>query len=197
MDLGYNHLAGHQKRMGGFLLMAVILHGSFFTCMQMGGFDIQPKLPDWVNIKLVAGIDNPTRKEEMYRIPKVQPKQAKVAQSNDIKESQDKSDVIEPVSETQAQDFVKADSRPFEHKNPKPFYPAVARRRGMQGLVLLEVEVNIRGKVSNVILKKSSGYGLLDNAAMSTVQQWQFTPAQKGNRVVTSIVEIPVRFEFE
>lgn len=84
-----------------------------------------------------------------------------------------------------------------ELNNRKPYYPQVARRRGMQGNVLLQVRVGIHGEVLDVIIKQSSGYHLLDSAAKEAIEQWQFQPAQRGSKFETGSIEIPVRFNLQ
>lgn len=82
-----------------------------------------------------------------------------------------------------------------EIDNRKPYYPQAARRRGMQGVVLLHVKVGIHGEVLDVVITKSSGYPLLDNAAKETIEQWQFRPARRGRKYEMGSIEIPVRFD--
>ena len=79
--------------------------------------------------------------------------------------------------------------------NPKPPYPLTARRRGMEGSVLLRAYVREDGQCIEVQLKHSSGYDLLDNAALQTVKRWRFVPASRGGTAVASWVEIPVSFQ--
>lgn len=79
--------------------------------------------------------------------------------------------------------------------NPKPIYPLAAKRRGMQGQVLLEVTVNTLGIASKVIVKQSSGFKILDNAAVKAVASWKFVPAMSNSIPMESIVEVPIRFE--
>jgi protein TonB len=80
-------------------------------------------------------------------------------------------------------------------RNPEPRYPEVARRRGWQGQVLLRVEVRADGRVGEVIVSKSSGHGILDQAAAGAVQRWRFRPASRGGAAEDSWVELPVKFE--
>lgn len=78
--------------------------------------------------------------------------------------------------------------------NPKPSYPLAARRRGMEGRVVLHVHVHENGQCTEVQLKQSSGYELLDTSAIQTVKQWRFIPASRGETAVASWVEIPITF---
>jgi protein TonB len=81
--------------------------------------------------------------------------------------------------------------------NPKPPYPLLARRLGYHGKVVLHVEVLVEGRAGQVLLDSSSGYDILDNAAIQTVKTWRFTPAQHLGQPVTQWFLIPVNFSLE
>lgn len=78
--------------------------------------------------------------------------------------------------------------------NPKPPYPLAARRHGMEGRVILHAHVRENGQCTDVQLRQSSGYELLDAAALQTVKRWRFIPASRGETAVASWVEIPITF---
>ncbi|MFC1824356.1 energy transducer TonB, partial [Thermodesulfobacteriota bacterium] len=84
---------------------------------------------------------------------------------------------------------------PLYKQNPPPEYPRLARRRGYQGRVLLEVLVNQEGKVQDLRLLQSSGFPVLDRAAMASVRKWGFEPGRKGDDAVDMWVKVPVRFQ--
>lgn len=86
-------------------------------------------------------------------------------------------------------------ARPHYRENPRPEYPRLARRRGYEGTVLLEVLVNGAGKVEDLRLLTSSGYAVLDRSAMKAVRGWAFEPGRVGDRTVDMWVRVPVRFE--
>jgi len=75
-----------------------------------------------------------------------------------------------------------------------PRYPATAQRLGEEGHVLLSVHVGVDGGVLSVEVEESSGYGLLDEAAVAAVREWTFEPAREGGRAVESLVRVPFRF---
>lgn len=79
-------------------------------------------------------------------------------------------------------------------QNPAPDYPSLARRKGEQGRVLLQVLVSETGKAEKVQIDTGSGYSSLDQAALEAVRKWSFIPAKKGNRPVSAYVIVPVRF---
>jgi protein TonB len=68
--------------------------------------------------------------------------------------------------------------------NTPPAYPLRARRSGEQGEVLLDVHVDESGRVTEIVLKRSSGSGMLDRAAISAVRDWRFQPATIGGEPV-------------
>ncbi len=79
--------------------------------------------------------------------------------------------------------------------NPKPKYPMIARRNGYEGVVLLKVWVLESGKVGRIELEESSGYGVLDKAALKAVENWIFIPGKRNGMSISSWVTIPIRFE--
>ncbi len=79
--------------------------------------------------------------------------------------------------------------------NPDPRYPRLAQRRGWQGEVLLGVEVDIDGRTRDIEILVSSGFKVLDEAALTTVRdEWQFEPARQNQSPVLGYTRVPVRF---
>lgn len=64
--------------------------------------------------------------------------------------------------------------------NPAPVYPALSRRFGEQGRVLLDVLILPDGTVGEIRLKTSSTFARLDAAALSAVKRWRYQPARRG-----------------
>ena len=89
------------------------------------------------------------------------------------------------------------EATPLYRRNPVPEYPLVARKRGYQGTVVLEVLVNREGKVKELTLSASSGYSVLDQAALTSVKAWLFDPGTRGGDKVEMWVKVPVRFQLE
>jgi periplasmic protein TonB len=93
--------------------------------------------------------------------------------------------------------LVEARSDVASLNNPKPLYPLIARRRRLEGEVLLSVKVLRDGLPGEVLVKQSSGYEVLDDAALNAVRRWHFVPARRGSAPVDSWVEVPIRFRLE
>lgn len=67
--------------------------------------------------------------------------------------------------------YRKADENSLNHP---PEFPYLARKLGYQGNVLLSIEVLPSGKAGEVAVLRSSGYDVLDNAAVSAAEKWTF-----------------------
>ena len=78
-----------------------------------------------------------------------------------------------------------------------PVYPAMARRRGEQGRVVLRVSVAAGGTPAQVAVGQSSGFPSLDDAAMDAVRQWRFVPATRDGQPVPAVAEVPILFRLE
>ena len=79
-------------------------------------------------------------------------------------------------------------------KNPHPSYPLIARKKGWEGRVIIQAEIDREGNVSEIKVLESSGFQVLDNASLETLKKWKFTPAKIGNKFVDDTVTIPVKF---
>ncbi len=75
-----------------------------------------------------------------------------------------------------------------------PVYPLIAKRSGWEGTVLVRVTVETNGRASKVVVGRSSGRKVLDDAAVQAVKRWAFRPAQDGNIPIRSVVVIPLKF---
>jgi len=85
-------------------------------------------------------------------------------------------------------------AKPRYRLNPAPEYPIASRRRREEGVVMVQVTVEANGAPSAITLATSSGYPLLDAAALDAVRRWTFEPARAAGVPVSSLVTVPVRF---
>jgi periplasmic protein TonB len=88
-------------------------------------------------------------------------------------------------------------ANPKYRQNKQPPYPVMAKRRGYEGEILLNVLVNSKGMVSEIKIIHSSGHLSLDTAALTTVKNWLFTPATVGGRPVNMWVNVPIEFRLK
>ena len=67
----------------------------------------------------------------------------------------------------------KNDTTGQELYHPAPHYPRLARERGWQGSVLIQVSTDEQGHIKEQNLLKSSGFDILDQAALDAVKTWK------------------------
>ncbi len=82
-------------------------------------------------------------------------------------------------------------------ENMAPPYPERAKELKQEGLVLLLVKVDTAGHPVQVEIKQSSGFFLLDQAAVKAVKHWKFAPGRIGGVAVESAAEVPIRFRLD
>jgi len=102
--------------------------------------------------------------------------------------------VEQPVEQV-ADDAATVEATPEITENPPPVYPRIARMRGYEGLVVLEVAVSADGSCTGVEVIESSGYDILDQAAVDAVGKWEFKPALANGAAVSGKVRVPIRFK--
>ncbi len=83
---------------------------------------------------------------------------------------------------------------PRASDNAPPRYPFVAWRRGIEGTVIVILEVDDRGAVTAAHVETSSGCGQLDDAALQALRRWRFTPAHRGDWAVRGTWRQTVEF---
>jgi protein TonB len=76
-------------------------------------------------------------------------------------------------------------------------YPAAARRQGMSGRLIMTVSVRRDGSVEGVLVNESSGFKLLDEAALRIVHLAEpFPPVPKGKDDI-DILDITRTWDFK
>jgi len=75
-----------------------------------------------------------------------------------------------------------------------PVYPKQSLRLGEQGKTVLQVELTEQGLVGIVIIKMSSGFPRLDDAAVTAIKSWRCTPAKRNGVAVRSVAVQPFNF---
>ncbi len=83
-------------------------------------------------------------------------------------------------------------ARALNERNSPPVCPRVTRQRGWQGVSVLEVRVDMDGRVVELRVVESSGLAALDRAALDAVRDWRFEPARQGELAIESRVEVPI-----
>jgi TonB family protein len=78
---------------------------------------------------------------------------------------------------------------------PPPPYPPQALHQGVDGNVVLLVDVGADGKPTHVQVQHSQPAGVFDAAAVEAAKRWTFEPKRANGKAVASRVQVPVRFE--
>lgn len=78
---------------------------------------------------------------------------------------------------------------------PMAAYPAAAQKGGLEGTVTLSLQVSANGEISDVQITQSSGYPVLDNAAVRYAQlHWKFQPGTRNGVPVADWKRVIVAF---
>jgi len=78
----------------------------------------------------------------------------------------------------------------------QPRYTEVARRAGVEGVVVLKAVIDERGHVTDLQVIKDLPMGL-DKAAMDAVRTWRFKPATLHDRPVKMYYNLTVNFQIQ
>ncbi len=78
--------------------------------------------------------------------------------------------------------------------NPHPSYPLLARKKGWEGRVIIQANIDKKGNVKFIKVSESSGFKILDDVSVKTLKTWKFKPAMLGSKFVDDTVYIPVKF---
>ena len=81
--------------------------------------------------------------------------------------------------------------------NPKPSYPAISKRMGEQGKVVLRVLIGTDGVPQKVEVNQSSGFDRLDRQAQDAVMRWRFVPGKRNGVPEAMWNLVPVNFVLE
>jgi len=74
------------------------------------------------------------------------------------------------------------------------FYPPIARRMGIEGLVKVTITLSRSGKLKNVKVSSSSGSKLLDRAAVKLIKKCHFPPLPSEYKGQEFTIEIPITY---
>jgi protein TonB len=178
--------------------VVVLLHLSFFAA-----YLLQPESPAVVvNEMSISFASAQMQQADVAPQPKPAPKPREVVPEPEPAEQPVAKEVAPPVEQNATPPSpvvldAEPDYRADYLNNPRPPYPMVARRMGYHGKVVLDVEVLAEGIAGDVKLHQSSGYDILDKAALQTVKSWHFTPARRFGQAVTQRFLVPIKFSLE
>ncbi len=85
-----------------------------------------------------------------------------------------------------------AQAVPVVVRRVEPVYPMLAQQEHLQGVVVLQAQIDKDGKVQAV--QVLSGPAILTSAALEAVKQWRFKPHYEGDRATPTEIRITVNF---
>jgi periplasmic protein TonB len=83
----------------------------------------------------------------------------------------------------------------FRSQPIAPVYPEKSRRNHEEGIVMVRAQVDAAGQTQAVQIAQSSGFPLLDKAALDAVSQWEFIAAKQNDQTITAWIEVPIDFK--
>jgi protein TonB len=78
-----------------------------------------------------------------------------------------------------------------------PDYPRLSMHMNEQGKVVLRVELGEDGRIARAVVKASSGYSRLDEAALNTVKMWRCNPPVRNGAPARAVALQPFNFILE
>jgi protein TonB len=76
--------------------------------------------------------------------------------------------------------------------NVDPVYPELARRAGVEGVVIIECTIDPKGRIAGARVLR--GHPLLDRAALEAVEQWAYRPTLLNGAPVSVVMSVTVNF---
>lgn len=107
-------------------------------------------------------------------------------------------DQVKPYYQPEKAPFVPAKlvevtEYPREKERVTPDYPPELRAQGVEGTVIVEVDIDASGVVVAARLKRPTGLAF-DEAALKAIRASSYYPARRGSDAVAIRVTIPVKF---
>ena len=84
---------------------------------------------------------------------------------------------------------------PTKIKDVRPIYPPDAMAARIQGVVVIEVSLDTEGRVRDARVLRSIPE--LDEAALTAVRQWEFTPSIVNGKPVPIVMTVTVNFTLQ
>jgi protein TonB len=88
-----------------------------------------------------------------------------------------------------------AEVPPSIRNRRQPVYPQDLIAGGVEGRVMLRVDISETGQVLAMEIENSSGHPRLDQSAMAAVRDWRFVPGRRNGRPAPMTVIVPVSFQ--
>lgn len=75
-----------------------------------------------------------------------------------------------------------------------PNYPRMAKRRNIQGFVVLNFTIDKKGNVKDIFVKSAKPKGYFEKAAKEAIAKWKFKPRYSGDKAVEQLAQQRLEF---
>jgi len=188
----WNEIHKRDERIG--FISSLFVHALLFFIggaifVKTAQYNVQ-NVPQSTTVELVEAVQPPPVVEDIVPAKAIE-KPVEVKKLIEIKKQ------VVTIIQKNIGHVIRVQANPNYFQNPPPEYPELAKQMRQEGLVMLTVDVDREGTPVQVEIKESSGFRLLDQAALKAVRHWKFQPGRIGVFPVESEVRVPVRFRLE
>ena len=179
-------------------VMIIALLFYFFPMFDVG-IELKAHLPD-----IILNLDTPPTRQPEKR---VRPALPKIPVANEEEEMLEAVEIdflemrenwfvenpeIPDAEPTETYEFFAVSDKPVLKQKVSPVYPVLARKAGVEGMVVVKVLIDTKGDVIEAMVVKS--IPMLDSAALDAAKMFKFTPGKQRDRIVRVWMQIPFKF---
>ena len=114
------------------------------------------------------------------------------------------SGILSSLGKISLGDFEGGGMQPSEPDRPariqravEPTYPSSARRDGIEGFVVLRLQIDVDGHVRRVDVVDSEPIGVFEQSARDAARKFKFEPSRAGGRYVPVTIEKKISFRLQ
>lgn len=202
----------HSPRsVSGSMMMAVLAHGILFggvlLFLKVGFHAHEEELPVTEEIAYETFSEPPAPAKiakPVARTPEPEtPEDKQKEPDNSPKELQDKDSTVagtqtaaaKPQTTTGAEGVGDAVATPYYKIKPK--YPRAALVSGVEGFVIMKIDVNEKGEVENIRVTGGQERGMFQDEARRAVEKWKYKPFLNAQGTPVKKTDHEVRVDFK
>jgi TonB family protein len=172
----------------------------------MGWKSMQPKVEEeYIDLAYETFDEPPIPEEKVQRVRNspapTQPVDVKAPQDNAPKELHDDTSDVAGTQKAKEESNIGSTSNGTAASTPyykiKPKYPKAALLSGVEGWVLMEIDINEAGEVENIRVLDGEQRNMFQSEAKRAVAQWKYRPFVDGEGKPYRKADHQVRVEFK
>lgn len=187
----------------GLVITLIILMGTFYSFKK---FEVSFELPEQPDIT-IESIDIPQTQQFQRPPPPSRPSIPVEADEDDvlddvtIEDTDVDFDAMEelppppPPEDDEVFEFFAVSEKPEIRHKQTPVYPDLAKKAGIEGIVVITVTIGKTGDVENARIFKSQP--MLDEAALAAAKKCKFKPAKQRDKFIKVKMNIPFHFKLK